>query len=97
MRDRPSKSPDCREETAPSLPEEDSNRCARPTRVFLLGLAFENVFSFDCFFLTVFFGAFACSARDTFFGRFEVAVFDFLCLLLIFFLLEGIGAVYHRG
>ena len=38
--------PDYREETAPSLPREDPNLCARRPEVLLLraGLAFEDVF-----------------------------------------------------
>lgn len=80
----------------PSLPQDDSNRC---TWIFFLlaELAFEDVFFFDCFFLTVFFGAIACLSLADFFARFEVAVFDFVCLLLAFFLLEGMAAVYHRN
>ena len=54
-------------------------------------LAFEDVFLFDCFFLTDFVGAIPCFARDFFLGRLEVAVFDFVGLL--FFLREGIAAV----
>ena len=98
-RDNPCKSPDWGAETAPALPHDDSNRCARRTGVFSLPaeLAFEDVFFFDCFFVTVFFGAIADFSLDEFVARFEVAVFDFVCLLFVFFLLEGMAAVYHRG
>src|SRR5215470_17021501 len=60
-RDNPSKSHDCREENVPSLDEEDSNGCARPTGILLLRplLAFEDVFLLDCFFLTDFLGCLA--------------------------------------
>ena len=60
-------------------------------------LAFEEAFFFDCFFLAVRFGTITCFLRDTFFRRFEAAVLDFVCLLLVFFFLEGMAAVYHRG
>jgi SAM-dependent methyltransferase len=51
----------------------------------------------DCFFLTAFFGGFACFLRRLFFARFVATVFDFVCFLLAFFLLEGMAAVYHWG
>src|SRR5689334_6401666 len=96
--DRPSKSPDCRPETAPSLPQDDSNRCARRRGAFRLraGFVCDEAFLADCFFLTDFFGRFAC-LRDAFFARFPVPILDaVLFLLLLLFFLEGMTAVYHR-
>jgi hypothetical protein len=82
-RDKPSKSPDCREENAPSLAEEDSNCCVRRTGILRLRavLAFADVFLPDCFLLTDFLG------RLT---RF-LAISDFLGLLFVFFLFGGHG------
>src|SRR6266481_3440087 len=97
--DNPFKSPDGRAETTPSLPQDDSNRCARRAGPFFLpaGLTFKDVLFFDCFFLTFFFGAIACFSRDAFLGRFGVAVFESFCLVLFVFLLKGMAAVYHRS
>lgn len=61
------------------------------------GLAFDDIFFFDCFFPTVLFAAIARLLRDAFFACFEVAVFGFAWLLFVFLFLDGMGAVYHRG
>ena len=61
----------------------------------LVERAFDEAFFFDCFFLAFFFGAIARFGLADFFVRFEAEVFDFVRLLFVFFLLEGIGAVYH--
>jgi hypothetical protein len=67
----------------------------RRVGAFLLreGLAFEDVFLFDCFFLTDFFGAIPCFSCDFFLGRPELVVFD--SFRLLFFLRESMAAVYH--
>src|ERR1700739_2423762 len=98
-RDNPCKSPDLRADATPSPPQDDSNRCARRAGLLFVpaGLTFEDVLFFDCFLLTFFFGAIVRLSGDTFFGRFEVAVFESFCLVLFFFLLEGMTAVYHLG
>jgi hypothetical protein len=59
------------------------------------GLRFDDVVFFSCFFLTVFFWANARLARVDFFAGFEVAVFDFACLLFVIFFLDAMAAVYH--
>jgi hypothetical protein len=59
------------------------------------GLPFEDVILLDCFFLIAFFGGFACFLRRAFFARFVVAVLDFV-FFFVFFLLDGMAAVYHR-
>ena len=69
----------------------------RRTWTFLLrdGLAFADVFPFDCFFFIDFLGADPRFSRDFFRGRIEGLVFDLVRLLL--FGLEGMAAVYHRA
>jgi hypothetical protein len=82
------------------MAKEDSNLCERRAAVFRLraGLLFEGVFFLNCFFLTVLFGAIVRRRREASFC-FAVAVFDFdfVGLLFVFFFLEGMAAVYHRG
>ena len=50
----------------------------------------------DCFFLICIFGRFDCLLRVAFFACFAVALFDFVRVLLLFFFLEGMPAVYHQ-
>src|SRR5215472_5395363 len=82
-RDKPSKSPDCREENVPTLAEEDSNCCARRTGILLLRavLAFEDVFLLDCFLLTDFLGRLASF----------IVISNFFWFVLRLFSLRGHG------
>src|SRR5215472_2248890 len=96
--DKPTRSPDCRPETAPSLLQDGSNRFAPGRGAFRVraGLADDRAFFSDCFFPTGFLGRFVFLSRDAFFARFAVAVFDFVRVLLLLFFSEGMEAVYHR-
>ena len=83
---------------APPGPEDDSTRCVRRTEVFFLPVrrAFEDVVFFFCFLWTTFFEGFVCFLRWVFFARCVPAAVDLVCFFLVFFLLEGMAAVYHR-
>lgn len=59
------------------------------------GVVCDEAFLADCFFWTGFFRRFACLLRDALFARFAVPLFD--AVLLLFFFLEGMAEVYHRG
>src|SRR5215471_1255057 len=95
--DKPPKSPDCRLETAPSLPQADCKRCALRRGAFRwgAGAVCDEAFFADRFFLAGPFGRIACLLRNAFFARFAGAIFDFVRLRLLFFL-EGMAAVYHH-
>jgi hypothetical protein len=95
--DRPSKSPVCRSEAAPSLAPDDANRCAPPRRAFGLrvGVIFVELFLVDFLFFAVFAEPCDFFWRADFSVRFLVPSFDVVRLLLIFFFL-AIAAVYHH-